>query len=105
MRSALHFGSGMLGSYAGIFSEMWTRIIKGQIQKPEIPRMLKVAEMRRAVPYLWVQLWIFYLKTKKKICHCHSNMRYCSWAAVNTINMCQMFLNADQVSHRKEVYT
>lgn len=48
MRSALHFGSGMLGSYAGIFSEMWTQNIKGQIQKPEIPGMLKVAEMRRA---------------------------------------------------------
>lgn len=31
MRSALHFGSGMSGSYAGIFSEKSTRNIKGQI--------------------------------------------------------------------------
>lgn len=107
MRSALHFGSGMLGSYAGIFSEMWTRNIKGQIQMPEIPRMLKLAEMRRVDGALPVGPALAFLaeNEEESYCHCHWKIWYCNWAAVHTINMCQMFLNTDQVSHRREVYT
>lgn len=101
MRSALHFGSGMLGSYAGIVSEKGTSKVKYRSQK--ICRSLKVAVMGSVEDALPVGPALSFLAKKKQkqiCCHCHWNISCCSLAAVNSINMCQMFLNTDQVSHR-----
>lgn len=74
---------------------------QGQIQEREVPRMRKVAEMTVGGGSPVGPALAFLAGEEKKSVTGISDTS----AVLNTINMCQIFLNIDQVNHRKEVYT